>query len=106
MPSTVLHLHSGRLAFKNIRFLIADDAVSCEDLLIGRPVLRHLRVDTRTLLEDRVRTVDGTDCSTDFVGTSTGGRVSRLMLARLSRVEDDHVDLPTDIDPTSPKVKY
>lgn len=48
VPSTVLHLSSGRLALKNIKFLLDDDdnTMVCEDLLIGLPVLRHLRVDT------------------------------------------------------------
>ena len=60
VPATVLHLNSGSLALNNIRFLVAEGMVACEDFLIGRPVLLYLRADTRTLLEDRVETLDGT----------------------------------------------
>ena len=64
MPATVLNLNSGRLALKNIRYLVPNDAMPTEDLLIGRPVLRHLRVDqNKTHLEDRIKSLDGTDCS-------------------------------------------
>lgn len=34
-------------------FLVADEELSYEDLLIVMPVLRHLRVDTRTILEQQ-----------------------------------------------------
>ena len=50
VPRTVLHLSAGQLALINVSFLIADDDLTCEDLLIGLPVLRHLQVDTKTLL--------------------------------------------------------
>lgn len=109
VPVTVLHLNSGRLALKNIRFLIADDAMTCEDLLIGIAVLEHLRVDTKTLLEDRIESLDGTDCSPDLLQRkTTGGQVSRIMLARLNRVGNDQMDAPnpTVPDPTRPKVNY
>ena len=106
VPTTVLNLSSGRLALKNLRFLIPDDAVASEDMLIGRPVLRHLRVDTKTLLEERVSSLDGTDCSPDLLPKANGGHVSRLMLARLNRVNNDEVDTPPTADPTRPKVNY
>lgn len=91
-PSTVLHLNSGRLALKNIHYLVADDSMACEDLFFGRPVLLHLRVDTRSFLEDRVATLDGTDCSLDALPRTKGGRVSRRMLAHIIRVGNDKMD--------------
>lgn len=106
MPSTVLHVNAGLLALINIPFLLVDYAVSCEDFLISQPVLRHLCVYRRTLLQDRVRTLNGTACSPDLVGTTTSGRVSRLMLARLNSVDNDQVYLPTDPDITRSKVNY
>lgn len=63
VPRLVLQLSSGRLALKNVSFLVADDELSCEDLLIGLPVLHQLELDTRTLLERNRAILDGTDCS-------------------------------------------
>ena len=94
MPATVLILNSGRLALKNIHYLFPDDAMTTEDLLIVRPVLRHLRVDTKTLLEDRIKSVDGTDCSPDRL-PADGGHVSRLMVACLSRLKNNQMDMAT-----------
>lgn len=50
VPRTILQLASGELALANLSFLVADDQMTCEELIIGLPVLRHLQVDTRTLL--------------------------------------------------------
>lgn len=52
-PITKHRLSSGRLALKHIPCHVDDDdsAVTYEDLLIGTPVLRHLRVATNKLLE-------------------------------------------------------
>ena len=89
-PRTILHLASGQLALANVTFLVADDALACEELLIGLPVLRHLQVDTRTLLENNRLSLDGADCS--HVGNPTrdarAGIISRVMIARMNRVQD------------------
>lgn len=61
VPSTVLHLSVGQLALKNIKFLVADDKVESEDHLIGLSVLRHLRANTKTLLEENLDALNGTD---------------------------------------------
>lgn len=89
-PRLVLKLSAGPLALLNVRFLVADADLAVEDLLIGLPVLRHLGVDTKTLLEERRDLLDGTDCNLHHldVGTSKMGRVSRLMIARLNRLSD------------------
>lgn len=50
-PRTVLQLSAGHLDMLNIQYLILDNDLSCEDLLIVLPVLRHLNVDTTVLLE-------------------------------------------------------
>ena len=104
VPSTVLNLSSGRLALKNIRFLVADDdgAMTCEDLLIGLPVLRHLRVDTKTLLEANISNLDGTDCSLHGKPPTNMGKLGRLMTARLNRQRNDDKRPAAD----RPKVNY
>lgn len=109
MPVTVLHLNPGRFALNNIRFLIADDAMTCEDLFIGIAVLEHLRVDTKTLLEDHIESLDGTDCSHKLLQRkTTGGKFSRIMLARLNCVGNDQVDAPSSSVPdlARPKDNY
>lgn len=40
-PRTVLHLYSGRLSLSNIRFLVEDQDLACEDLHIFLKVLRN-----------------------------------------------------------------
>lgn len=90
-----------------------DGATTCEDLLNGLCVLRHLLVDTKTLLEDRLESFDGIDCSPDLLQRkTTGGHVSRIMVTRLNRVANDQVDntgqtnIPPKLDPARPKVSY
>ena len=60
---TVLQLASGQLALANITYLVADSGLACEDLLIGLPVLQHLQVDTKTLLENNRAILNGADYS-------------------------------------------
>lgn len=85
-PRTVIHLSSGQLALCNISFLVADADLSHKHLLIGLTVLRYLRIDSRTLLENNRSTLDGTDCKN--IGNSTrGGNISRLMAARTQQVK-------------------
>lgn len=75
-----------QLALTKISFRVSDDylscdEVSCEDLLIGLLVLRHLKIDSRTLLESRRDILDGMDCIE--VGnhkTTSQGLVGRLWL--------------------------
>lgn len=51
VPLTVLHLSSDNKALKNIRLLVADDDLACEDLLIGLPGLQPFMLPTCTMLE-------------------------------------------------------
>lgn len=54
-----------------------------EDLRIGYPVLKHLRVDSRTFLEQCRAILDGADCpAVQNKGTSDESAIGRLMLAR------------------------
>lgn len=75
------------MALKNIRYLLSDDPTTCEDLLIGLPVLCHLHVDTRTLLEDNTTSLHGTDCSLDDPETVKTGKLRRIMTTRLNRLQ-------------------
>lgn len=45
-------------------FLVLDDTLVTEDIIIGLPVLQHLGIDSRTLFERNSDALDGTSCST------------------------------------------
>ena len=62
-PRVILHLAGGKLALLNVKFLVADGDFATGDLIIGFPALRHLKVDTRKLLERNRKSLDGTDCA-------------------------------------------
>lgn len=72
------------MALINITYLLADDELACEELLIGRPVLKDLQIDSISLLENNRAILDGADCS--HVGNPTaanqGGYVQRIMVER------------------------
>lgn len=84
-PRTVLRLSTGPLALTNLKFFVADDELAAEEILIGLPVLRHLGVDTKTMLERDRERLDGADCSA-LKSSKNGGSVSRLMIARHNRI--------------------
>lgn len=93
---------------QNIRFLVKDDAVACEDLLISRLVLLHLCLDTRTLLADRVVNLNGTECRPEGLHQQKGGHVSRLMLACIKNIGNDQQVKAekSPINPVHPKAIY
>jgi transposase InsO family protein len=105
VPRLVLHLAAGQLALLNVTFLVADDELSCEDLLIGLPVLQHLRVDTRTLLENQRAALDGADCSSvlNAAVSDASGKLGRLMIARLNRAGNAQAQMG---DAHRPRVDY
>lgn len=79
-PRTILHLSVVTLEILNVTYHVADAYLAVESLLIELPVLQHLGIDTKTLLEERRDILDGADCSTIRATTSgyLGGRFSWL----------------------------
>lgn len=63
IPRLVLELSAGQTALLNVEFLVADDEIACEYLLVGLTVLRHLGVDSRTLLQRGWNTLTDTCCA-------------------------------------------
>lgn len=84
----VLDLFAGHLALNNVSFLIADNDLSCEDVLFEYPVLLHLGIDSPTFLERNRSMLDGRDCSSDehCTTTKTSGSLTWLVVARMPRV--------------------
>lgn len=101
------------MALLNITFFVAADDNACEDVLVGYPVLRHLGIDSRTLMERKWASLDNTDCSIvdDRTNTDIVGRLGRLMTTRLERtgtafntqgpqrLSADYYDTRNDFDP-------
>lgn len=80
-PQTIMHITSVKLALLNVTFLFADNELVFEDVLIGLPVLQHLRVDTHTLLELNRAALNGIDCSeVDNICTDELARNISLMV--------------------------
>eukprot|EP00737_Agarophyton_chilense_P003792 gb/GEZJ01004544.1/.p1 GENE.gb/GEZJ01004544.1/~~gb/GEZJ01004544.1/.p1 ORF type:complete len:294 (-),score=41.13 gb/GEZJ01004544.1/:342-1223(-) len=107
-PRTTLKLSAGPLALVNITFLVADEELTAEDLLIGLPVLEHLGVDTKTLLEEKRNFLDGFDCSSVCASQSSvlGGQLSRLMIARSNQLPNSEDFSSSLSDATRPSVNY
>lgn len=84
------------MALLTVTFLVANDDTACEDLHIALPVLRHLRIDSRTLLEQKWSALFGTDCSNPHRPTSgkNGGHLGRLLVARMQRAGDEPSKTP------------
>lgn len=82
----------------------------CQELIIGFPVLRYLKVDTRTLLENIRPVLDGSDCS-QIKNPCTGdsdGIVRRMILARINFAEigKSEAEVDVQLSATRPRVKY
>lgn len=83
-------------------FLVAYDELACEELFIGFPVLQHLQVDSRPLRENKRGVLDGADFFSGGTPTTLSHSciVSRMMIARLSLVQDIEKEvLPMDRPP-------
>lgn len=92
-PRITLQLASGKLALTVVSFLVAGDDLSCEELLIGLRAPRHLRLDSKILLEMNRSELDGTDCAKVRNPNSEGfGSVGRLMIARNRHVYSTKYD--------------
>lgn len=80
---TTLHFLVDQLCLANVTYLVTDEDLASDKLLLGMPVLQNLQVETRTSLESMRAVLDGADCFT--VGSPTihgrSGQVSRLLTA-------------------------
>lgn len=89
---------------------MADDELACEDVIIERPVLEHLKSETATLFDHYRASLDGTDCSMVRYPTvpKGGGFVSRVMTARANLMSNDCLfeDHRKHPDPNRPQAEY
>lgn len=83
-----MHVSSGQVVLTNISYLVADEDVSYEEIVIGFPVLCSLQVYTKTLLENNRAVLNVSDLShigLPIVCTSDGV-VKRMMTARINKL--------------------
>lgn len=106
VSSTVLHLSVDQLALRNIKGLVSDGKVESEDVPIGLPVLRNLRVDTKTLLEENGEALNGTYCSLEHTQRKEPGKLGRIMNALLNRQVDENCVESIRVDPNRLKDNY
>lgn len=80
-----------------MRFVVADDELACEALLIGRPVLEKLSVDTPKILENNRFAINGADRSTveNTTAKYSGRYVSRILIVRLNGEPSTQTSFPT-----------
>lgn len=83
VPRLLLHLSVGPLALLNISLLVADAELAENDLLIGQPVLKHLGMDSKTMLENNRAQLNETDCSTVVKEDQVSSTVGRVLIARI-----------------------
>lgn len=88
VPRTILKLFADPLPLLNLECLVSNSDLAVKDFLLGLPVIRHLEVDTKTLLEERKDLLDGSNRSiiSILMKSKQISHVSYLMIARFSDV--------------------
>lgn len=88
VPRLVLHLSVGPFALLNVTFLVADAELAENDLLIGQPVLKHLGIDLKTMLENNRAQLSETDCSGVAMDNMVPSTVGRILIARIKGMKN------------------
>lgn len=88
VPRLVFELYIGLLKVAYAFFLLGDVGVSYKVLLVGLSILHRLGINSRTLLERNLATLDGTDYSDIQQRTiaKSARSLGRLMIARILRI--------------------
>lgn len=86
VPRLLLKLAAGPLALLNVSFIVLDAQLAAEDLLIGLPVLKHLGIDSTTMLERNFERLHETDCSQVDLTNASTSKIGRILIARIQRM--------------------
>ena len=109
VPRTVIHVTAGQMALRNVKFLVADTELTNEDLLVGHPVLAHLGIDSKTMIEKSLDRLDGTDCSDLMSKCMDTPSVGRLLNAHIQGMCGGPIkppQVPNQISSARPREKY
>ena len=92
-PILTLNLTTRPLALLNLKFLVTEDEIASEDIVIGQPILQNLIVDLTHLLEQKREVLNDADCSHVGIETIPGfGRCfSRVMIPRKNHSNNSHL---------------
>lgn len=85
----ILHLLVESLALLGVTFLVADNDLAENDLLIGLPMLEHLVINSKTILENKKAQWNDTDCSNVVRDIKVLSTVGRIFVTRIKRVKSD-----------------
>lgn len=88
VPRLVLHLSVGPPALLNVTFLVVDAELAENDILIGQPVLKHLGIDSKTMLENNRAELNETDSSGVVRDDMVPSTVGRILIARIRGVQN------------------
>lgn len=109
VPLTVMKMASVHIALDNVTYLVAEDKLGIEDLLIGLPVVQHLHVDSRTLIGNNRALLDVTDGFQVVNRTESdrGGQINLITVARLTRIPNSQVlKSPIKYEESRPKINF
>lgn len=77
---------TGTVALRNVRFIVADDELSAEELLLGTFVLQNQRGDAGFMLPENWANLNGTDCMTMHNDFRNLGTIRSVMLFRVNMI--------------------
>lgn len=81
------------MALENILFILVAEELACEEMLTGLSILQNFLVDSHTLLEDNLATLDNRNCK-DIVNKIARGNIGSIgwmMIDRLNSATDSEV---------------
>lgn len=87
----LLHLLVGPFGIPNVSFLVADAGLAKKDLLIGQLVLKHLGIDSETMLEKKSAQLNETDCFGVVRDATASFSVGFIWVAGIKRVKDSKI---------------
>lgn len=91
VPRLIMHLSVGLLALPNTMFFVADAALAENDLLIVQTVLKHLGLDSKTMLKNNHAQLNETDYSGVPRDTETSSSVDLILMAIVRKVNNKEI---------------
>lgn len=99
VPRIILKLNAGPLVLLNGSFVVINAQLAVEDLLLGPPVLKHLRINYQTILQWNHTCLNETDCNTIDTTAAPTSIIGRILIARIRRVRTEAARTNEDNEP-------
>lgn len=91
VPRLFMHLSVGPLTLLNVIFPVADAKLAENNLLIEQTVLKHLGIDSKTMVENNCVQLNEIDCSGVPRNIKTSSSKGRILMARIEKVKNDAI---------------